>query len=319
MGHIYRQFFGVCAAAVLLAGCGGAQLPASVPAVPLSPSNTALHASDQGDKNQALLYVTGGCGGTCTLSYPKGKPVGSLPIAGAGLCSDKKGNIFLTGADPSGNAVVYEYAHGATSPKATLSLPGILAEGCSVDPATGDLAVTYLCHNCSYGPVAIFKGAKGSPTSYEQQSVFLSYCGYDGAGNLFADGNGPGGFALLELPAGGYKLSPISVSQSIAVAGQVQWDGTYLAIQDIAGAAIYQFQVSGSAATRKGTTKLKGIGGWSGQSWIVGGTVTVPFATTGYSPTEVGLWKYPAGGAAKKVIKKNLGTGSLAAVTVSAR
>jgi hypothetical protein len=312
MGRIYRNIFGVFAAAVLIAGCGGAQLPAGAPAV----SQPADRRDAAGHK--ALLYVTGGCGGTCTLSYPKGKVVGSLPVAGAGLCSDKKGNIFLTGADPSGNAVVYEYAHGAKTAKATLSLPGVLAEGCSVDPSSGDLAVTYLCHNCSYGPVAIFKNAKGSPTSYEQQSVFLSYCGYDNAGNLFADGNGSGGFALLELPAGGYILKPVSTAQAIAVAGQVQWDGSHLAIQDIAGAAIYQFDISDYVATRTGTTRLKGIGGWSGQSWIAGGTVTVPFADSGYSPTEVGLWKYPAGGAAKKTIKKNLGSGTLAAATVSA-
>jgi hypothetical protein len=238
-------------------------------------------------------------------------------LSGAGLCSDKHGNVFMPSADSSGNAVVYEYAHGASSPKATLSVPGILAEGCSVDPTTGNLAVTYLCHNCSYGPVAIFQNAQGTPTSYEQQSVFLSYCGYDGKGNLFADGNGSGGFALLELPAGGNVLSPISVNQSISAAGQVQWDGTYVAIEDLSYPVIYQFQVSGSAATRKGTTTLSGAGVWGGQSWIQGGTVVVPFTKTGYSPNKFGFWKYPAGGTAKKIIKKHLGAGALAGATVS--
>lgn len=303
---------GICAAVVLLAGCGGAQIPVGAPGTQQATS-AALPAA-----RGSLLYVTGGCGGTCVYSYPKAKPKPALSLSGAGLCSDKHGNVFMPSAD-SGNAVVYEYAHGASSPKATLSVPGILAEGCSVDPTTGNLAVTYLCQNCSYGPVAIFQNAQGTPTSYEQQSVFLSYCGYDDKGNLFADGNGSGGFALLELPAGGNVLSPISVNQSISAAGQVQWDGTYVAIEDLSNPVIYQFQVSGSAATRKGTTTLTGAGVWGGQSWIQGGTVVVPFTKTGYSPDKFGFWKYPAGGTATKIVKKHLGTGTLAAATVSVR
>jgi hypothetical protein len=264
-----------------------------------------------------LLYVTGGCGGTCILSYPKGRPVGALSIGGAGICSDKHGNVFIPTSTTSGSAAVYEFAHGATSPKATLSLSGILAEGCGVDPKTGNLAVTYLCHACNYGPVAIFKNAQGTPTSYDEEGVFLSFCGYDNQGNLFADGNGGTGFSLLELPHGGSALTPISVGQTIANAGQVQWDGTYLAIEDLSHPTIYQFAVSGSAATLKGTTQLTGAGDWGAQSWIQGGSAIVPYAASGSSPSVVGYWKYPAGGSATKRIKKHLGTGVLAGVTVS--
>ena len=279
MERIYRHVFGIFAAAALLAGCGGTQqLPASGAAAP--PSTTALRDCAQGDAKQALLYVTGGCGGTCILTYPKGKPVASLSVAGAGICSDNHGNVFIPTATTSGSAVVYEFAHGATSPKATLNLSGILAEGCGVDPKSGDLAVTYLCHDCDYGPVAVFKKAKGTPTSYEEQSVFFSFCGYDNQGNLFTDGNGGTGFTLFELPHGGSSLAPISVSQTIDTAGQVQWDGTYLAIEDLTHPAIYQFQVTGSAATLKGTTALGG-GSYVAQSWIRGGTAIAPYAPSG--------------------------------------
>jgi hypothetical protein len=299
-------------ALTILAGCGGGMLSQGAPVSGLAAGNTTLQAA-RGD----LLYVTGGCGGTCVLSYPKGKVVGSLSVAGVGLCSDKRGNIFLATSTTSGNAVVYEYAHGGTSPKATLSLPGLLAEGCSVDPVTGNLAVTYLCEDCDYGPVAIFKGAKGSPMSYEQAGIFSTYCGYDNKGNLFVDGSGTTGFALLELPAGGNILSPISLTQSITTAGQVQWDGTYLAIEDLSHPVVYRFAISGSTATLKGTTKLAGAGSAGGQSWIQGAKIVVPYSASDSGPTAIGIWKFPAGGAPTKTIKKHLGSGFLAGATVS--
>jgi hypothetical protein len=276
------------------------------------PTSTTPNAA-KGD----LLYVTAGCGGTCVFSYPNGKRSGHLAASGAGLCSDKKGNVFMPTATSSGNAVVYEYAHGGTMPIATLNLPGLLAEGCSVDSKTGDLAVTYLCKNCDYGPVAVFKGARGSPTSYDVTGVFLSFCGYDNRQDLFADGNGGQGFALVELPVGGSSLTPISVKQSINSAGEVQWDGKYLAIEDLLHPVIYQFQVAGSTATLAGTTKLQGAGNTAAQSWIQGASVIVPFGATTHPPNEVGVWKYPAGGPATKIIKKHLGTSVLAGATVS--
>ncbi|MBV8530047.1 MAG: hypothetical protein JO104_01920 [Candidatus Eremiobacteraeota bacterium] len=313
-----------CAITIALSGCGA--LPFNVAQGKLAQGDVLLpHAmpavtADGIDRQAArgdLLYVTGGCGGTCVLSYPKGKAVGALPVGGAGLCSDRRGNVFIATATASGNAVVYEYAHGGTSPKATLSLPGLLAEGCSVDPTTGNLAVTYLCRNCDYGPVGIFQNAKGAPTSYQQAGIFLSYCGYDSKGNLFVDGSGSGGFALLELPAKAYILSPISVGQSITSAGEVQWDSTYLAIEDLSHPVIYQFAIKDSVATLKGTTQLTGAGNEGGQSWIHGGTVVLPYSPSGSSPTAIGLWRYPAGGSAKKTIKRHLGGGLLAGATVS--
>ncbi|MGA8473924.1 MAG: hypothetical protein WB681_02550 [Candidatus Cybelea sp.] len=308
----FRRFaVGICAAGALLPGCVGSPAQMGAPAL-LQPASTSPNAT-KGD----LLYVTGGCGGTCVFSYPNGKQVGHLGAAGASLCSDKSGNIFMPSATSSGNAVVYEYAHGGTTPIATLNLPGLLAEGCSVDSKSGDLAVTYLCKDCDYGPVAIFKGARGSPTSYDVTGVFLSYCGYDNRHNLFADGNGGQGFALLELPAGGSNLTPIAVNQPINSAGEVQWDGKHLAIEDLISPVIYRFQVSGSAATLVGTTKLHGAGTVAAQSWIQGSTVIVPFGANGKPPNEVGLWNYPAGGSPTKIIRKHLAADVLAGATVS--
>jgi hypothetical protein len=307
-----RYTLGVCAAASMLTACQG---PPPIGAAPQPAYRAAWMAPSAGKR--ALLYVTGGCHGTCVFSYPGGRLVGHLGVAGAGLCSDKHGNIFVPTATGSGQAVVYEYAHGGTTPIATSNVPGLLAEGCSADPTTGNLAVTYLCQNCDYGPVAIFQNAQGSPTSYEQAGVFLSYCGYDNKGNLFADGSSGSQVALVELPKAGTSLKPITLNQHISVAGQVQWDGTYLAVEDLSNPVIYQFKVSGSAAKRVGTTHLMGTGSTAAQSWIQAGTVVVPFGANTHSPNEVGFWNYPAGGAATKVIKKHLSTSLLAGATVS--
>jgi hypothetical protein len=299
------------AAAAMLAGCGGIlQTPMNAQI-----SQQARSVAPDSARND-VLYVTGGCGGTCVFSYPRGRLVGNLDLSGVGLCSDKRGNVFMASATASGDAVVYEYAHGGTAPIQTLEVPGMLAEGCSVDRVTGNLAVTYLCRNCDYGPVAIFKNAKGTAKSYQVTGVFLAFCGHDNQGNLFADGANGSQFALEELPKGGNSLAPISVNQHITTAGQVQWDGSYLAIEDLANRAIYQFQIAGSTATKVGTTSLAGAGQAS-PSWIRGGTVIVPFGTGSNPPNEIGFWKYPAGGAAKKVIKKHLNATYLEGATVS--
>ena len=307
----YTFVSAVMVAAVALSGCTGSTLPSSATGALGAASRVSTAAGKD------LLYVTGACGGTCILSYPKGKPVAALNVAGASLCSDKSGNVFVATSTGSGEAVVYEFAHGGTQPITTFNLSGILAEGCAVDPKSGDLAVTYLCSGCNYGPVAVFHNAQGTPTVYSQSGVFLSYCGYDGNGNLFADGNGANGFALMELPHGGGSLGQISVNQSISTAGAVQWDGTDLAIEDLTKPTIYRFTISGSTASLAGSVKLKGAGSFIGPSWIQGGMVLVPFGGVSYSPQYVGYWKYPGGGNAKKVVKKHLDATGIAGVTVS--
>jgi len=66
------------------------------------------------------------------------------PLANfTGLCVDAQGNVFVpTWQGESGTrGYVYEFAHGGSTPIATLSDPGG-AFGCSVDLTTGNLAVT---------------------------------------------------------------------------------------------------------------------------------------------------------------------------------
>ena len=270
--------------ALLLAGCGG-----GTHAVPQSASSAQVSHSKSWmlpeAKNEDLVYAAGGCLGTCVLSYPAMKYVGSIATGGGAVCSDTQGNVFLS--DGSG---LVEYAHGGTQPINTLTAPGDIDGGCSVDPNTNSLAVVFL----SYGhDVAIFQNEQGTPSLYSS-GVEANYCGYDNEGNLFVDGFG-GPFQLAGLPKGASQFMHIS-TQYLGVTGQIQWDGKYMAFQQQDGPNIYRLSISGSEATIASTVTLKGIKHRQYQSWIYNGTFVAPFNTHGERPTAVGLWKYPKGG-----------------------
>jgi hypothetical protein len=296
-------------AILLLAGCGGSSQPTAT--IPEGPS--ARETAQQG-KYGDLMYLSGLAGKSYILSYPDGKLIGTIAQTANGACSDSSGNVFLPG--PGG---ISEYAHGATKPTVTLSLPDD-GNGCSVDPTTGDLAVTLI----GYSGVAIFKGASGNATRY-QTDFPAYYCGYDNEGNLFVDGFGNSGLWLAELSAGGDMFSNLNLDQPIVYnPGQVQWDGAYITVQIGANIkkplntlAIDRLSISGSVAHVVSQTKFNGIKTAPQESWIYGSTVLVPLRAHQAAP-NVGLWAYPKGGNAKRIIKKAAGSSAqFTGVTVS--
>jgi hypothetical protein len=301
MAFAWRRLI-ICAAA-MLAACGGSQPPIGAPdAMPQSRA-TAPHAEHGGSwmlpaaKSSDLLYATGGCSGTCVLSYPDGKIVGSLTTSGQSVCTDSTGNVFITQSDQ-----VVEYTHGGTSPVATLSLPGGDATGCSVDPTTGNLAVVFFS---SEGNVAIFAGERGQPTLYGA-NISASYCGYDNAGDLFVNGFANQDAALSELPAGGSSFTKFSIDQKVGVPGQMQWDGSYMTWQSNnvqGGETVSRLAFNGSQVSIVGTTHLKGIKLQPHQSWIYNGVILVPFSQHGAKSNKIGIWAYPEGGKAKRLIR----------------
>jgi hypothetical protein len=316
----------VCTAVVMFAGC--AQMPVGTSEAMLQgPADTA-HASAShswikpGAASGDLLYVGGYVGSnegmTYIFSYPAGQLVGSLDVGTAGMCSDSKGDVFLTNE----NAVI-EYAHGGTAPIQKLTIPGATTSYCSVDPTTGDLAVTFLCPPCQGQELAIFPDAHGTPTRYADPGTTFYACGYDDQGDLFIDGFTSQQLALVELPKGSSTFTPITLTKNIGDPGQVQWDGKYITVQDEnSPGSIYRIEVSGSTGTVVGTTKfhlccLKFIRG-TNQSWIADGAVTFPYGTHGDRSDDIGTWKYPRGGKPMKTIKKLGGPdASFNGVTVS--
>ena len=73
--------------------------------------------------------------------------------------------------------------------------------------------------------------------------------------------------------------------------GSVQWDGTYITVFDQNTEKIYQYTVSGTTATLKGTVSFSGTNDCA-QTWIVPGLVYCGDAGNG----EGYALKYPAGG-----------------------
>jgi hypothetical protein len=318
-----------CAAAALLAGCGGSQPPIGAPAaMPQSATQQSLTAQRNaiaaqrdagaswmlpGANSEDLLYIsnaiyTKGNSQVLVFSYPNGKRVGVLtgfsePV---GECVDEKGDVFITNTAASGAGYVYEYAHGGSSPIAVLGDPLTYPESCSVDPKSGKLAVV------SVGGVAVYPQAQGTPTTYTDSSFgSMNYGGYDGQGNLFVDGWRESiGFVFAELPRGSSSFTNLSVNKPCHDDGSVQWDGQYITLQTVAQGGfaprvIYRLTVSGSVATVVGTTKLETTRNRydGGQFWIQGKNVIGPKD----SGEAVAFWKYPAGGKGIKTIN-NVGS-----------
>jgi hypothetical protein len=222
-----------------------------------------------------------------------------------GECVDAKGNIWITDA---GRDDMLEFAHAGTSPIRILSLPASTPYdfpiNCSIDPTTGNLAVTL------YYSVLVFRRARGKPTIYDVSPIpSVFYCGYDSKGDLFVDGlssRGFGYFRFAELPKGESSFKNLALT-AVQVPGDVAWDGKYLAVGDTLTDRIYQVRVTSKRATIVGYSPLSDAddpadgfdfpsvdtGTWNRQAKRV---IADDF-TTG-----VGVWTYPAGGSPTKTI-----------------
>lgn len=302
----------------ILTGCVGSG-SGWQPSVAQPNANTASHASFERSwvlpeaKNDDLLYISDLIAQVVDIyTYRRHKLVGTLTgfFNPQGLCVDKAGDVYVTNDTSDGVHQISEYAHGSTTVLRTINDPDGRANGCSVDPKTGNLAVTNLWGASDrQGNVAVYAHASGSPKTYSNPNIYYYYyCGYDNHGNLFVDGETYGSvFGLGQLPKGGNTLNFITVDQTIYLPGGVQWDGKYLAVGDQVAvkhgftSTIYDFAISGSAATTVNTMVLTGSNEVA-QFWI-------PFVDTSrkhrvgkllIGPNQNGadtlIWDYPSGG-----------------------
>jgi hypothetical protein len=314
-----RCVLGIVFMAALSTGCKGFQ------------PNLAAHTDSIGARllpssstSRDILYASASTGNAVyAFSFPLGGPIGKITppkgtISLQGLCSDLHGRIYVTALSgaPPGHAQyghVYRYSHAGTRPTYHWDFVGVEPFGCSYDQSTGDLAVTTVSLGATAGALMVIGAGSQSGVYYDYNISNFYYCGYDGDGNLFVDGQGFGSqMRFAELRKGARTLTDIELQRSISLAGmgEVQWDGHYITIEDLTASSIYRLRVTGSKASVVGTTHLAG---WNGPalSWIQGSSVAIP---TGGSGAVLGSWKYPAGGAPSKTQK---GPGSLFGVTVS--
>lgn len=309
-------------AAALLVGCGGSQPPIGAPgAMTQSPAlqSQSTQRDDRGGswmlkeaQSEDLLYLSSEDRGVAYVySYPQGQLVGTLTNleGAAGECSDSNGNVFIATVSQSGTGTIYEYAHGGTTPIQTLTDPGS-PNGCSVDPKTGDLAVSnprdasnpYYPHR---GDLAIYTGARGAPKMYYIDNPAVggfAFCGYDNKGNLYLttgveSSSGP---ELVRFAGGKFQSIGLSVKLYADLSGlSIQWDGQHMAVSSSKAhepMLIYRLRFLGTSARVVGTTKLstnKNI--YTGQIWIQNSTVIgVGAYKRGYQ--NAFFWPYPSGG-----------------------
>ena len=194
----------------------------------------------------------------------------------------------------------YEYEHGGKKPIADLVEPNVWVYGCSVDPTSGNLAVASANWLSGVSWVAVYKNAGGTPQIYvDSEIINYEFCAYDNKGNLFVDGTGRSDFEFAELPKGGSTFKNITLNQSIQWGGQVQWDGRHIVVgaDDTTPAVAYRFAIKGRKGREVGSTTLSNSVSVP-QFWIQGSIIIGPDA----SANDVGLWKYPGGGAPIRTI-----------------
>jgi sugar lactone lactonase YvrE len=262
-------------------------------------------------KGQDLLYVSDANTWIAYVyTFPQGKRVGALTgfDQPAGMCTDAKDDVWI--ANSAAQQIV-EYAHGGKDPIATLVDPQGYPQDCAVDPISGDLAVTNSNTPLEHaGGVEIYKDAGGTPTLYQDSSIFgFHACTYDKKGDLFVNGTSypTRDVEFAELPKGGNTLKAITLSGStVEEAGGLQWDGSYLALGDgddtaSGSSAIYHVRVVGSSGRVVGTTVLSGASDlglffWIRDGFVVGANCCQPYGS------EI-FWKYPSGGAPTKTLR----------------
>jgi hypothetical protein len=316
----FRAWLSLCSAALLLCACGA---PGELATPVQLAAPTQLLASGVTPDAAAgdLLYVGTTAGHVFVLTYPAGALVATFsvePVASMwGMCSDRHGDVFITD-DDSSKAYVFEYAHGGTKPIVTLDDGAYVPSGCSVDPVTGDLAVSNHNPPSGTGNVAIYAHARGTPKLYADSKMSVAYCGYDDAGNLFVDGTGD--YQLAELAKGATRMRNLRFATHIELPGGVIWDGQDLAVEDSGFAprlaVVDRISIAGSHAKLTASIHMGGLANNGETFWIGGGKIVT---RGGAYLDKVGIWRYPAGGHVAKILHGFGAMGqTLFGITVSA-
>jgi hypothetical protein len=287
----------------LLAGCAGSLQQGDAPGV--MPQSRAIPAYAGGRKswmlpnakNSDLLYLSGSVSNDVFVyTYPRFKLVGTLTgfNGPAYPCPDRNGDVWI----PNFYAAnIVEYPHGGANPIATLSVPNLSPQNCSVDPTTGNLAVVgYGLQSSTSGSIAVYIGAKGTAKIIPVSFAATSFCSYDASGNLFVDGFGYSEeppFVFGVVPKGRKSFKAITLDTPPYQPFNVQWDGKDVAVGD--AASIDRFAIHGTKAVEVNSLHLNVIH-MIGGFWIQASKVSVTNLFGQGSYPEALLYAYPHGG-----------------------
>ncbi|HVN68724.1 MAG TPA: hypothetical protein VMU38_03595 [Candidatus Binatia bacterium] len=289
-----------------LGGCGGSQsgnpnlAPQTAPAGKSAgrhvPAGNLLYVSDPGTSQvQVFNYPAGALYQTLTgFTQP------------AGECVDSTSHVYVT--DTAANTIV-EYAHGNSTPIATLADPGQLPVACAVKNSPQyTVAVANLASTSGPpGSISVYLNHATSPNFvYSNSTVFqtVNYLGYY-QGNLYVDGLNPSSTFQFGKMNNSGTITAIAITGpggSPALPGGVQhppWPTTYIAVGDAAGSTIYHIKTNGVSIlnTPNSPTVLTGTCNTILQFFLV---KIAPQQHEVINPEScagmVGVHKYPAGG-----------------------
>jgi hypothetical protein len=258
---------------------------------------------DGGVAQQDLLYVSNANGEVTVYRYWQHTLVGVLTdfTQPMGECADSRHNVYIT--DYAAKQII-EYAHGGSKPIKRFDDSPDSPYTCSVDLATGDLAVANDDGTSQQGNVAIWSGGSTEHKTTFTDSALGNFigCAYDASGNLLVtNGRGystPASFAWL--PNGGARLvnikipGPRTTDDWYYVSG-IQWDGKYFVLDE--GYA-YRISLLHGQAYYVGYTSLDPTGGpyaiYDNTPGEQGTQIVAGISGRSYS--SVNLYHYPAGG-----------------------
>jgi hypothetical protein len=222
-----------------------------------------------------------------------------------GECSDSKGNVYV---DNTGSTQVLEYSRTGTLLNTYTDSYGYPV-GCSVDPATGNLAVSNIFGFSGAGQVLVFSSPSAQPTVLSNPSQYYYYfVGYGPGSNLWVSGKDSSGL---------YRVSGCSTTScstinltggTIYFPGNVQWDNvrsTWVLwdqlCNDSEAACSYPVSASGALGTPTDyltyaggdvCDMVQGIIAANGKNYVAGGD----YEYCGTASSTFDRWGYTGGG-----------------------
>jgi hypothetical protein len=306
----------ICAATAMLSGCGGSQPRIGVPGMMPQRHTIATDAERGGSwmlpeaKSQDLLYIAdageNNKTGVDVFLYPSLKRVGMIADGNRafGECVDASGDVYVVES-----RVVVEYPHASSTPVKTLSGPASEEQynwSCSVDPMTGNLAVTVDGYE-SGGYVFVYPQASGSPVEYASiEAVYnVTDVAYDNHGDLFVLGLGLGSIPrpayVLKLQFGGKAFVPVRLRKEHYVSwiGGLLWNAGSIVL-GATGPDDLRYKLRGRndrRAAETGQIPLPGAGNDHTGFFIQGERLIQPSTDA----DSVFIYTYPAGTLVKTI------------------
>jgi len=222
-----------------------------------------------------------------------------------GLCADSAGNVYV---DNTNTLQVLKYSRTG-SLLATYNDSYGYPVGCSVDPATGNLAVSNIFGLSGAGQILVFTSPSASPTVLSNPSQYYYYfVGYGPGSSIWTSGKNSYGTYMVS-GCGSSSCSTIPLSGgTIYFPGGVQWDnsrGEWVLFDQLCNDSneACSYPVSGSGVLGTPTDYSNYNGG--GACDIVQGTIAAhgmkyvaggDYEYCGGSSSFSGRWAYTAGG-----------------------